>query len=342
MTRMDAPESEEHRIFSLISGFRASELIRAVVLLGLPDLVGDEPVGVEALAAATRAHGPSLGRAMRALASIGVFAETVDGCFVGTPLSARLRADWPGAWRAMAVALPDEGYAAWGDIVETLRSGEPAFPRVFGERFFDRLARDPARAADFNRWMAGGAAQDAAAIVAAYPFPERGTVVDVGGGDGTLISAVLRSRSELRGVVFDLSSALVDTPAALASQGVADRCRVVGGSFFEAVPRGDLYVLKRILHDWDDEAAVRILETCRAAMRPGARMLVIETLLPERVQHGFAAERVTMLDMHMLVLLGGRERSEREYAALLRRARLRHLRTVGTARPASLVEAEPS
>lgn len=336
---MTVPEGVEHRLFSLITGFRASQLVRVAVELGLPERIGAEPVSSDELAQATGTHEPTLRRALRALVALGVFAETAEGRFVESALSMGLRRDAPGGYGELATSVP-EGYVAWGHLDEALRSGEPVYPRLFGRTHFETLAQDPALAERFNRAMATSSAADAAAIAAAYPFPARGTVVDVGGGEGGLLAGVLRAHPGLAGVLFDLPAGLAGAPAYLAAQGVAERCTLVAGNFFEALPAGEVYLLRRILHDWDDAAAVAILASCRRAMRGSARLLISELLLPAQVRPGFADERVTMLDLQMLVLLGGRERTEAEYRTLIERAGLRPRRTIATGRPSSLIEAD--
>lgn len=336
---MQPPESASHRMFSLITGFRATQLVRVAVELGLPELVGTEPVGSAALAAATGTDAPSLHRALRALAALGVLEQTSDGGFVGTPLSRLLRRDAPGSLADLALGLPAEGYASWGSLSDVLRTGEPAYPRLYGRSYFEALADDPASAELFNRTMTSGTIADAAALVAAIDLPERGTVIDVGGGNGALLAAVLRARPQLNGILLDRAAGLAGAPAHLSGAGVLERCQLVEGDFFEAVPTADLYLLKRVLHDWDDERALAILAACARGMAPGARLLVMEMLVPERAEAGYTAERVTLLDLNMLVLLGGRERTAAEYADLLERAGLRLARTIATARPASVIEA---
>ncbi len=336
---MRPPESDAHRLFSLITGYRATQLVRVAVELGLPDLVGAEPMTGEVLAEATGLHAPSLTRVLRALVALGVFAQESNGGFVATTLSDLLRRDTPGSFADLALGLPAEGYVIWASLLDSLRSGEPTYPRLYGRSYFETLATDPKQAELFNRMMTSGTLADAEALVASVDLPEWGTAIDVGGGQGALLAAVLRARPGLRGILFDLPAGLVGATAHLSSAGVLERCRLVEGSFFEEMPTADLYLLRRVLHDWDDERAVAILTACTRAMPPGARLLVIEILLPEHVEVGFAAERVTLLDVHMLVLLGGRERTAAEYSALLERAGLRRTRTIGTARPASVIEA---
>jgi precorrin-6B methylase 2 len=320
----------EDRAFQLVSGFRSTQMVRAVSQLKIPDLVAEGPRSSDDLAALTGVQSEPLRRVMRCLVAIGVFAETEDGRFGPTPLSECFR-DRPGSQRGMALMLSGEGYEAFGDLMHTLRTGQPAFEHVFGMTHFEQLAQDPERSSIFNAAMQSGTERMRAALVSAYDFSAMRSVVDVGGGRGTLVAALLNANPHLRGVVFDLPAGLAETDVYLKEVGVADRCQVVTGTFFDSVPAGhDAYVLKQIVHDWSDEKATAILTTCRKAMGAGARIIVVERIMPAQAEESAASRLVFMADLQMLVVLGGRERTADEFKTLFHAAGLRLTRVIPT------------
>ena len=215
----------------------------------------------------------------------------------------------------MVLAEGEDFYPVWGELLHSVRTGQTVFARVYGMSNWEYRERNPEANARFNAYMGDLTRQAAAAVVIHYRFPERGTVVDVGGGDGTLLAAILQAYPHPRGVLFDLPHVVAQAEAVLASAGVADRCTRVGGDFFTDVPPGgDRYVLSRVLHDWGDDRAADILRSCRRAMAPGALLLVIERVMPGRNVPSVAKLR----DMHMLLINhGGRERTEGEWRTLL-------------------------
>lgn len=228
-------------------------------------------------------------------------------------------------------------YRATGDLLYSVKSGEPAFDSLFGLPYFEYLARRPEAATSFNAMMDGLTRETSSA--AAYDFSDLSTVVDVGGGQGALIAAVLQANPRTRGILFDTDSAIADAGPVLTALGVADRCDTVAGDFFDALPEGgDAYVLKWVLHDWDDEDALAILRTCRRAMSGEARLLVVESLMPPGNEPFFAKA----LDITMLVLLGGRERTEAEYQSLMEAAGFEPTRVVPTGSPVSVIEGRPA
>ena len=324
----------------LANGFRGYQLVVAACRLNLPDLIADAPRDVDDLAAATATHAPSLRRALRGLAAWGFFTEDDQGRFAATPVSEMFRSDRPGL-RNLTVMLSDEGYRAWGEMLHTLRTGEPVFERIYGKSHWEKLAEDPEAAAEFNAAMVEMTTRVTGEFVAAYDFQGVRTVVDVGGGSGALLAAVLKAHPDLSGVLFDLAAGLAGAPAALASAGLTTRVRLVEGSFFESVPAGgDLYMLKSIIHDWDGEHAGSILKTCRDAMGADARLVLIERVVPERADDGDDVLRTMMSDLHMMVVLGGRERTTGEYQELFAAAGLRMTRQVAMASEFYAVEAK--
>lgn len=288
-------------------------LVRLVTHAGVIEAYGRSARSVDEVAAETGVHAPTLARVVRALSSHGVF-EAVDGDRHRLTATGRLLlADEPASMRGLANFKPWEIHP-WAEALHTLRTGEPAFPAYYGEPYFDWLAERPALAADFNASMQRRTASFLAAGLDAYDWPASGTIVDVGGGNGQVLAAVLAGRPGLRGMLVDLPQGVAGAPAALAAAGVADRVEIRPGSFFDPLPAGGShYVLSSVLHDWADEPSVRILRRCRDAMTPDARLVLFESVLAP----GAEPDPGKALDLHMLVLVGGRERTRDEWAALL-------------------------
>ncbi|HJU02167.1 MAG TPA: methyltransferase, partial [Actinomycetes bacterium] len=294
------------------------------------------------LAAAVGADPDLLTRALRGLVLEEVLAEEEGGRFALTELGHCLRADAPGSMRGPVLARGEVYYQAAAGTLAAVRHGGTAFEHVHGDRFFDHLRRHPEQEAAFQASMTGRSEQEAGDVVAAYDFGGIGRLVDVGGGHGILLGAILRSAPELRAVLVDQPAVVADARRRLAADGVADRCKLVGGDFFAEVPAGaDAYLLSRVLHDWTDDAAHRVLATCRSAMGPGSRLLVVEAILPERAADQPAVIR---MDLHMLVLLGARERTEAQFRRLLADAGFEVRRVVPTRSAAglSVIEAAPA
>jgi hypothetical protein len=322
----------------MTNGYWTTQIVYAAAKLGIVDLLADGPQGVETLAGATGTHAPSLYRLMRALAGLGLVRESVGGEFETTILGRCLATGSPGALRARAILNGEAWYTAWGGLLQSVRSGETAFDHVAGMPFFEHLAANPQTAAVFNEAMASATEGAGGAVANAYDFSRSTTVVDVGGGTGALLAGILRANPHLRGVLFDRADVAAAAGGLLARAGVADRCEVAAGDFFEAVPGGgDVYVLSWVIHDWDDERSVAIMKNCRRAMGDDARLLVIEQVIPPGNEPSLAK----LYDLHMLVLSGGRERTENEYRTLLAAADLELVRTIPTDVPRSVIEAMP-
>ena len=333
-----APPTPRDTLQQLLFGYRVSQGLMVAARLGLADLLASGPQGCPALAQATGTHAPSLYRLLRLLASVGVFAEDDQHRFALTPAAAFLRSDVDGTLRHMAMHLGEESHwRSWGELLHSVRTGGPAFGHLYGMGHFAYLARHPEEAATFDAFMVDQTAHAATAIVSAYDFAGVSTVVDVGGGRGTLLAAILTAYPALRGILFDQPQVLEGARALLEASGVASRCELSGGDFFQAVPAGgDAYLLQQILHDWDDERAKQILERCHAALPSDGRLLIVERLIPP----GNAPAPAKSVDMVMLVILGGRERTEGEYADLLAGAGFRLARVIPTRSPFSILEAQ--
>jgi O-methyltransferase domain/Dimerisation domain len=301
-----------------ITAFMASRIVQVAAELGIADLLETGSETSDALARRTQTHGPSLHRLLRALASLGVLDELESGRFALTALGTQLRSSSPDSLRHFAMMYGGERvWRCWSDLLHCVRTGQSGMQHLYGMGSFEYLASHPDAAAIFNAAMADVTRQITRAVVTTYDFSEFKSIVDVGGGDGTLIAAILTAASQLRGIVFDLPSGSAAAPRQLAAAGVADRCEVIAGDFFRAVPTAaDAYILKSVIHDWDDERSVAILTACRKAMVTHGKLLLVERVMPPRMEVGPDQQRMAMLDMNMLVMPGGRERTEAEYHGL--------------------------
>jgi hypothetical protein len=314
----------------LIDTYLTTQLLYVAARLG----VADAPRTGAEVAAAVGAHPDALTRVLRGLTLAGVLSEQDDGRFALTAVGECLRDGVPGSQRAAALARGGLYWPAAAGLLRATTEGGVAFEHVHGEPFFAHLAADREREAAFQSSMADRARREAVDVVAAYDFGELGSLVDVGGGSGILLEAILRAAPGLRGVLVDRPEAVERAAARLAAAGLEDRGEAVTGDFFSSVPPGaDAYLLSRVVHDWGDADARRILSTCRAAMPAYACLLLIEAILPERARDEPEAVR---MDLHMLILFGARERTEAEFRELLASAGLDLRRVVPTGSPAGL------
>jgi O-methyltransferase/methyltransferase family protein len=331
----DAPPPEEAVMQQLMNGYRVTQLLYVAVKLGVPDLLAGGPKTAEELAEVAGAHAEALYRALRALASLGVFTAVAPRRFALTPLADLLRTDHPRSLRALVIFQGEEVYRAWGELLYAVQTGAPAFDHVYHMSHFDYLAQHADASVVFNRSMSDNTARSVAAIVAASAFPATGVIVDVGGGHGAFIAAVLRAHLRLHGVLFDQPHVVEGAAPTLEAAGVAQRCERVGGDFFAPpLPMGDLYTLRQIIHDWDDERSIAILRHCTQAMAPDGKVLVIEALIPP----GNEPSPVKFVDLQMLVMNGGRQRTEEEYRQLYAASGLRLTRVIPTRSQFSIVE----
>jgi O-methyltransferase len=315
-----ADSAERSPVVELALGSVAAQVIYAAAELGIADRLAEGPKSCAELS--DGAHEPSLRRLLLALAGLGIVRQIDRDRFELADAGRPLRAEAPDSANALVRMLcGPEMWRSWGELLASVRSGELAWDRAHGMPVFEYYGRHPESAATFNAAMAEHTRDAAPGILAAGDFSRFRTLVDVGGGDGRLVAEILRAEPELEAVVFDVPEGLAAAPGTLAAAGVAGRCRVETGDFFVAVPAdADAYVLKQILHDWDDGRAIAILRNCRAAMAPGARVLIVERTLREPVT---PADREPLLvDMLMLAVTGGRERTEREFRDLLHAAGL--------------------
>jgi SAM-dependent methyltransferase len=316
-------------------GFAVSQALRVIIELGIPDLLANGEQEVDELAAATGSHAGALYRVMRLLAPEGVFREVRPRRFALTEVGAMLRSDRSGPSDFVRM-VNGENYLAFEQLMHSVRTGTPAFDRVFGTGRFEWLSQHPDAAALFQRAMVALSQGSNEAVAEAYDFRPFTRVVDVGGGHGQLLSLILASNPHLTGVLFDLPAGI-----AAASEGAAGalpRSELIAGDFFKSVPGGDLYVIKNVIHNWEDERAALILRNCRKVLLPNGKVLVAQTLVPP----GHEPSQIKFIDVLMLVVTAGLERTETEYASLFEAAGLRLERVIPTRRPISILEASPA
>jgi len=321
----------------LIGGFWLSRAISAAASLGLADSLKEGPRSLTELARLTETHPPSLCRLLRALTSVGIFEEHFPGEFRTTALGSTLETDSPGSVRALAVGqLGTEHYRAWGELLYSVRTGSPAFQKVFGMAVWDYYKRNPENAATFQEIMAVLTAMVDSAVLKSVDCAESAVIVEVGGGHGDLLTSILSRCPQARGILLDLPAQAGAAAERIAQAGLTDRCRVEGGDFMKSIPTGgDFYVLKWVLHDWEDHDCLKILRNCFSAMEAGGRLWVIESIIPE----GSTLAVSKLLDLNMLVITGGRERTVAEYRELIEQAGLSFGRVIPTDALVSIIEA---
>ena len=329
--------SDAMTFMNLTAGKWVSQAIAVVAELGIGDLLKDGTKTAAQIARWASASEDSVYRLLRALGSVGLFAETGNRRFRLTPMGKLLRTDSPQALGAYARFVGhDSTWLPWGDLVHSVRTGEPAFDHVFAMPIFEYFAKTPEAAAVFDAAMTSISTWESKTVVGAYDFPGIGTLVDVAGGHGLMIMTILKANRKMRGILFDLPHVTAGAATLLRSRGVADRCQIVSGDFFTSVPEGgDAYVMKHILHDWDDERAIQILRNCHGAMPRGGKVLIVDPVIPP----GNAAHFGKLLDLEMLALTPrGRERTGAEFRDLLQRSGFKLRRVIPTETHLSVVE----
>jgi hypothetical protein len=324
-------------MFNYIMGRWVSRLIYVAAKLELADRLKHGPRTVEELATAAEVHAPALYRVLRALASVGIFAETKDKRFKLTPLAVTLQRNVPGSMQAAALMLGEKYWEdAWAQLLHGVKTGEMPFLKAHGIPPFEYLEKHPEDLKIFGETMTSVSSTENPAIAAAYKFSGIKTLVDVGGGNGSLLATILKANPKLMGVVFDQPSVITRAKQDryVTAKGVSERCSLESGSFFAAVPTGgDAYIMKRTLHDWDDERCVKILANCRSAMSAKGKVLVIDSV----IRPGNDPDRGKLLDIQMLII-GGRERTKKEFATLFSEAGFKLTRVVPTMCPLTIVE----
>jgi SAM-dependent methyltransferase len=323
-------------LFRQISGYKTTQAIYVVAKLGIADLLVGGPRTVADLAREAQVHERSLYRVLRMLASRGIFTEEADGRFALTPLAEPLRSDTLNSQRAFAIMMGEEQFRAYGDLLYSVRTGKPAFDHIYGEPIFDYLGKHPESAKTFDAAMSSIHGRETQSILDAYDFSGIGELCDVGGGNGSVLIATLKRYPAMRGVLFDLPRVIERARPAIAAAGLADRCRLGAGNFFESIYAGaDAYFFRHIIHDWDDEKSTSILKNCCSALKHGGKILVVESVVPPGNEPFFGKD----LDLTMLVMPGGMERTEDEYRRLFAGAGLRLARIVRSPTEMCVLEA---
>lgn len=325
----------------MMTGYAVGQLIYVAARLGLAELLKDGPQSIDELARRTETDQNSLYRVMRGLVAVGVLTENEADGFELSAVGQCLRKGAPGSMSEMALCS-DESYFVWGHLLHTVKTGETAFNHLYDMDRYQYLRQHPEAAAKFHAAMSGLSAQVAEAVLMLYDLSQFELVIDVGGGSGTLLLTLLRAHPALRGILFDLPAVVEEAGAQFTEEPIAGRCEGVAGDFLSSVPAGgDAYLLSHVLHNWDDEHCLRILRNCRAAMGQQSKLLLIEIVLPTRLNQSPMTYPIVMTDLQMLVMTGGRERTESEFRALLQDAGFELQRVIQTRGLDSLIECVP-
>lgn len=324
------------QLMQMLFGFAASRAIGVSAELRIADLLKNGAKTADELAEQTGVHARSLYRVLRACASIGVYSEDSDKKFSLTPLAEPLLSDAPGSLRAFAEMITcDWQYRTWAELPYSVKTGKPSFDKVHGKSSFEYFWSNDKAGQVFNDAMTSNSAFSSVAVVNAYDFSTISKLVDVGGGHGFLLASILAKYNTVRGVLYDTPAIVAEAKKLLGEHGVTGRCETAGGDFFESVPSGcDAYIMKHIIHDWNDEQCTSLLGNCRKAMTAGGKVLVVEMVVPE----GNEPSPAKFLDLQMLQYLPGCERTEKEYRELFDKAGLVLTRIVPTMSPFSILE----
>lgn len=303
----------------IFSGSWITQGIWIAAELGIADLLTHHPCTAEELAHKTQTHGGALYRVLRALAGVGIFSQDAEGRFSLAPLGILLRTDVAASQRFFAIMMGSEFHAAWGELLHSVQTGEPGFQKRFGMPFFQHMSENSERHSIYDAAMTQIHGSETEPMLDAYDFGAFRTVVDIGGGNGLTLAAILKRHPATQGIVFDLPAVADRARSTLSRWGLSDRCRIEGGDFFSSVPAGaDAYLLRHVIHDWEDREAIVILSKCREAVRPDGKILVVETVIPPGNEPSFGK----WLDL-MMLLVGGRERTKEEYCRLFSAAGLK-------------------
>jgi len=322
----------------LMSGMRVTQLIYVAAKLGIADLLKDGSKSIDELASKVGAHPRALYRVLRTLASIGIFAEVGDRKFELTALAEPLQDRVPGSVRAMAILRgEEEEWKSWGDLLNCVKTGETPFNRVFGMGQLEYHTRNAEASTIFNKMMSGTTERNAKAVVETYDFSGVNRVIDLAGGRGALIAAILKRHPHVQGVLTDLPSVANEAKAFIESEGLEDRCEIIGGDYFKSVPSGgDIYILKSVIEDEEDDDVITILKNCRLAMGNHAKLLIIDPIMSP---HG-SPSPANVFDVQMMVMGGGLRTAE-EYRALVEKAGFKVGRIIATRSQYSIIEGMP-
>lgn len=325
-------------LMQMLFGAQMQRSICVAAKLGIADLIAEKPQTAAELAAKTDTHASSLYRVLRTLASIGIFAENADQKFELTPVAALLRSDPPNSMRHFAIMMGEDWiWSAWGELMYSVKTGGVAHEKVQGMSSFEFFAQNAEAGKVFNRAMTNLSLSVIPAIIEAHDFSGVSKLVDIAGGHGLLLAGILKANPQVQGILFDLPFVIEGAGEWLEKEGVRHRVELASGDFFQSVPTGaDAYMMKHIIHDWDDESSIKILQNIRSAMNESGKVLIIEMVVPESDEpHPSKA-----LDILMLVMEGGKERTKDEYRRLLEASGLRLTRIIPTKSPYSVIEGE--
>jgi hypothetical protein len=324
-------------LIRLMNGYWHTQAIYVAAKLGLADLVQHGAKSAEELAAATKTNPRALYRLLRALAGVGIFVESEDGRFALTPMAECL-AEGTGSVRSLAIVRGEWQYQAWGELLYSVETGKSAFDKIYGQPLFDYLAKNPDKGKLFDAAMTGVHGPETQALLEEYDFSGIGTLADIGGGNGEVISSILKQYPRMRGILFDMPSVVERTRANLKAAGLESRCDVRPGNFFAEVPGGaDAYLLRHIIHDWNDEQSITILRNCKKAMGPKGKLLVVEGIVPS----GNEPSLSKFFDLAMMILPGGMERTLEEYRQLFEASGFQITEVVPTRTWISVIEGKP-
>lgn len=335
-SRKGDPPDPGMALLQLASGAWVTQAIYVATKLAIPDHLKSGPASCDELARAVNAEARALHRLLRSLAGLGILREVDEGRFAVTPLGETLMTDAPRSVRPLVLMLGEENFRAWGALLHSVRTGQPAFNHVFGQGVYDYLAHHADASATFNQAMMSWMQQTSRAVVAVYDFSPFKVIVDVGGGRGTLLAAILGAHPHLRGILFDRQHVVDDARAFFRTMGLEERCDFVVGDFFQSVPGGgDVYILSQVIHNWDDEQCVVILNNSHRAMVEGGIVMLLEMVVSGGKDRAF----INLFDLNMMVMTGGRERTEEEFRVLLERSGFALRRIIPAGPLMSIVEA---
>ena len=332
-------QQDAQQLLQMANGFIFTAALYPIAKLKIADLLVDGPLPVTELAQKTGSNADALYRVLRLLASVGIFAESPGKAFALTPLSDCLRADAPGSMRDMVIFMGNPFHAkVWSQLSYSIGTGKPAIEHVYGKPAFEVIFGDPEIAYDFNMAMSSFSRQIAPALLEAYDFSGIGTLTDVAGGHGAILCEVLSRYPEMKGILFDIPNVIEEATCHICSLKMDHRCQTVAGDFFEQIPAGaDAYYMQHIIHDWADEPALKILANCRRALegRKNGRLIIVDSVVPETSEPHFSK----ILDLEMLLMPGGRERTEPEWRTLFHQAGFEITRIVPMQAAESVIEA---
>jgi hypothetical protein len=338
-----ASPAPAEKLLRIVQASWMTQVTYVAAELRIPDLLAPGPLSTEKLARATECHAPSLQRLLRAMVTLELCEEQEDGAFALTPLGALLRAEGADSLHAWTLLWGKYLWPGWGHLLYSVKTGESARKLLIGTETFEHLEQDRERAAVFNRAMTELTRLVARVVLRVYDFSGLQRIVDVGGGYGELLAAILTACPTMHGVLFDMPHAIEKAPQHLENAGVQERCELIAGSFFESVPHGgDAYLLKSIIVDWNDERCLAILRTCRAAMSGKAKLVLVERIMPERLSASSQDQVMAWSDLNMLLGPGGRERTEAEFRHLLGDAGFRLARIIPAGFNFSVIEGIPT